>query len=342
LREKNGKLSLEPAAASTRRISAKEASVAFWAFEHKKPAGRYTDTLPLAAATYYPLISTGGIVGVLGLRLPGKRKLTPDQEEILFAFVNHAAITIERDFLASERRRLRVAEESEKLHEAILNSISHELRTPIAVILGAISTMQLKSTENNGGVQSALMHEVDIAARKLNVLVSNLLDMSRIEANKISLIRQSHDLRNIIGEVTERLRSDLEGNTVTTDFHGDDFCCDCDNTLLQQALMNIVVNSAFHNQKGIKISVSCSSLPPDKLTIVVSDNGVGIPPEIIDSVFDKFFRSPTAVTGGTGLGLPIAKAIVELHGGSITASNLPTGGACFTLTLPKRQPAGAK
>lgn len=342
LREKSGKLALEPAAASTRRISAKEASVAFWVFEHKKPAGRFTDTLPLAAATYYPLISTGGIVGVLGLRLPAKARLTPDKEEILFAFVNHAAITIERDFLASERRRLRVAEESEKLHEAILNSISHELRTPIAVILGAVSAMQLKSTENNFAVQSELLSEVDIAARKLNVLVSNLLDMSRIEANKMRLNRQSYDLRNTITEATERLRSELRNASLSVEFQGDDFTCECDNTLLQQAIMNIVVNSVLHNENGVAIQLTCSATEPGNLTVVISDDGVGLPPELIDSVFDKFVRSAQANSGGTGLGLPIAKAIVELHGGSITASNLPTGGACFRLTLPRCRPTGEK
>lgn len=333
LREKNGKLSLEPAPGSTRRMNAKEASVAFWAFENKKPAGRYTDTLPLAAATYYPLISTGGIVGVLGLRLSGKRRLTPDQEEILFAFVNHAAITIERDFLASEKRRMRVAEESEKLHAAILNSISHELRTPIAVILGAVSTMQLRSTAQKAAVQTELLDEVDIAARKLNVLVSNLLDMSRIEANKISLNRQYYDLRNVMSEVGERVKAETGAKNLQFTFYGEEFMCFCDNTLLQQALINIIANAVLHNQPAVNIDVQVTSMP-EAFSILVSDNGKGISPDIIDSIFDKFVRSATANAGGTGLGLPIAKAIIELHGGTIEAENRPTGGACFKVRLP--------
>jgi len=335
LRDKNGKLELRPAEGSNRKLSPKEASVAFWAFENRKPAGRHTDTLPLSSGTYYPLISTGGIVGVLGLRLPKRQSLRPDQEEILFAFVNHAAITIERDFLASERRRARVAEESEKLHAAILNSISHELRTPIAVIRGAVSAMQLKSTEKNAAAQSELLGEVDIAARKLNVLVSNLLDMSRIEAGKIRLNRTPCDLRDIIRETMEKMQSDLAENRVRVDFRGENFSCICDYTLLQQALINIIANAATHNKPGIEISIHCAEIGPDHLKVIVADSGMGIPEEILDTIFEKFVRSTAASPGGTGLGLPIAKSIIELHGGNVTAHNRPEGGAVFEISLPR-------
>ena len=339
LRDKTGRLDLKPAEGSNRKLNSKEASVAFWAFEHKKPAGRYTDTLPLSGGTYYPLISTGGIVGVLGLRLPKRQKLRPDQEEILFAFVNHAAITIERDFLASEKRRARVAEESEKLHAAILNSISHELRTPIAVISGAVSAMQLKSTEKNAAAQSELLGEVDIAARKLNVLVSNLLDMSRIEAGKIKLNRTPCDLRDIISETMEKMHSDLAENRVRVDFQGEDFSCLCDYTLIQQALINIIANAATHNRPGIELSVLCAEMGPDQLKVIVADRGTGIPEEILSTIFEKFVRSAVASPGGTGLGLPIAKSIIELHGGSVSAFNRPEGGAVFEVLLP-RKPLG--
>ncbi len=335
LRDKNGKLELQPAEGSNRKLNPKEVSVAFWAFENKKPAGRHTDTLPLSVGTYYPLISTGGIVGVLGIRLPKRQRLRPDQEEILFAFVNHAAITIERDFLASERRRARVAEESEKLHAAILNSISHELRTPIAVIRGAVSAMQLKSTEKNAVAQAELLGEVDIAARKLNVLVSNLLDMSRIEAGKIRLNRTLSDLRDVIRETVERLQNELTGNRMRVDFQGEDFSYLCDHTLLQQALINIIANATTHNKPGIDISILCAEIGPEQLKIIITDSGTGIPDEMLDSIFEKFVRSPAASPGGTGLGLPIAKSIIELHGGSVTAHNRPEGGAAFEILLPR-------
>lgn len=335
LRAKDGKLDLKPAEGSNRRLSPKEASVAFWAFENKKPAGRHTDTLPLSTGTYYPLISTGGIVGVLGLRLPKRARLRPDQEEILFAFVNHAAITIERDFLASERRRARVAEESEKLHAAILNSISHELRTPIAVIRGAVSAMQLKSTEARPEARAALLAEADIAARKLNVLVSNLLDMSRIEAGKIKLNRENYDLREILHSSLEKLKGDLAESRVKVDFQGRDFSCYCDYTLLEQALLNIISNSVIHNKPGIEIEIRVTEMESGDLRIIVADNGAGIPADMVETVFEKFVRSPSAVPGGTGLGLPIAKSIVELHGGTIFAANRPEGGALFEILLPR-------
>lgn len=340
LRGKDGKLDLRPEQGSNRKLSPKEASVAFWSFENRKPAGRHTDTLPLSTGTYYPLISTGGIVGVLGLRLPKKLRLRPDQEEILFAFVNHAAITIERDFLASEKRRARVAEESEKLHAAILNSISHELRTPIAVIRGAVSAMQLKSTEHNQAAHSALLNEADIAARKLNVLVSNLLDMSRIEAGKVRLNRENHDLRDIVRETVEKLHSELSEDRVRLDFQGKNFSCLCDYPLVQQALLNIVANAATHNKPGIEISILCSENGADQLKIIVSDTGQGIATDMLDSVFEKFVRSPAAIPGGTGLGLPIAKSIIELHGGTITARNKPEGGALFEILLPRNAQVG--
>jgi two-component system sensor histidine kinase KdpD len=340
LRGKDGKLDLRPEAGSNRKLSPKEASVAFWAFENRKPAGRYTDTLPLSTGTYYPLISTGGIVGVLGLRSGKRQRLRPDQEEILFAFVNHAAITIERDFLASEKRRARVAEESEKLHAAILNSISHELRTPIAVIRGAVSAMQLKSTEHNAMAHSALLNEADIAARKLNVLVSNLLDMSRIEAGKVRLNSEYHDLRDIVHETVEKLRGELSEDKVRVDFQGRDFSYLCDYTLLQQALHNIISNAATHNKPGIEISVLVNELSPEQINVVVADSGSGIPKDMLDSVFEKFVRSPSAIPGGTGLGLPIAKSIIELHGGTISVRNRAEGGASFEIVLPRAVSVG--
>ncbi len=333
LREKNGQLALKPAA-STRRMAPKEASVAYWVFEHKKPAGRYTDTLPLAAGTYYPLVSTGGIVGVLGLRLSGRRRLTPDQEEILLAFVNHAAITIERDFLASERRRARVAEESEKLHAAILNSLSHELRTPIAVIRGAISAIQLKSAGGNISAQAELLHEVDVAATKLNTLVSNLLDMSRIESGKVALNRSDYDLREIVHDALEKTKPELSGYVVSVAINGSGFTCFCDYALLQQVVINLVLNAACHNRPGTRIEIEIRHLEDSDFVIVVRDNGAGIPPELLDSVFEKFVRASNARPGGSGLGLPIARSIAELHGGKLVAANLPTGGAEFVLTLP--------
>jgi len=353
LREKNGKLDLTVAEGSNRKLTPKEASVAFWAFENKKPAGRYTDTLPLSIGTYYPLISTGGIVGVLGLRLRKKTGalrspwlaaplrpsvavgLRPDQEEILFAFVNHAAITIERDFLASEKRRARIAEESEKLHDAILNSLSHELRTPIAVIRGAVSALQLKSTADKPEARQALIEEADIAAQRLNVLVSNLLDMSRIEAGKIRLNKEMHDLREILQNTLEKLKPALNPEHVTLRFEGKNFMRLCDYTMLQQALINIIMNAFTHNSPGVKVDIFCADLGEGQSRILIGDDGQGIHDDMLDSIFEKFVRSPKAVPGGTGLGLPIAKSIVELHGGSLTVINKPEGGALFEILLPE-------
>lgn len=334
LREKTGRLNLTPAAGSTRRMTPKETSVAFWAFENKRPAGRHTDTLPLAGATYYPLISTGGIVGVLGLRLSARRRLSPDQEEILYAFVNHAAITIERDFLASERRRARVAEESEKLHAAILNSLSHELRTPIAVIRGAISAIQLKSAEGNIRAQAELLSEVDAAANKLNTLVSNLLDMSRIESGKLGLNRNDYDLREVVGDAIDKIRPALGGYRVSVSYDGDNFLYSCDFALLQQVVINLVLNAVTHNVPGTVIEIRMSHLMDGDYSIAVRDNGTGIPSGMLEKIFEKFVRSPNARPGGSGLGLPIARSIAELHGGKLLAANLPSGGAEFVLTLP--------
>lgn len=339
LREKNGKLDLKPVAGSNRKLSSKESSVAFWVFEHKKPAGRYTDTLPLANGTYYPLVSTGGIVGVLGIRLPKRLRLRPDQEEILFAFVNHAAITIERDFLASERRRARVAEESEKLHAAILNSLSHELRTPIAVIRGAVSAIQLPSAQKNAEAQRELLKEVDIAARKLNTLVTNLLDMSRIEAGKVRLNLATHDLRDILTDTANKIRSEFSGVPLSLDFSGDSFSFVCDYALMEQAFANLIANAVVHNVAGTRIEVLMNRHETGEFTIIVRDNGTGIAPDLLDSVFDKFVRATSAKPGGTGLGLPIAKSIIELHGGIITLKNLATGGAEFLISLPKKNEA---
>ncbi|MBV6494874.1 MAG: Sensor protein KdpD [Turneriella sp.] len=332
LRDKNGKLNFSDG--NHPKPTPKEASVASWAFEHRKPAGRYTDTLPLSASTYYPLISTDTIVGVLGVRRSTQQGLAPDQEEILFAFINHAAITIERDFLASEKRRARIAEESEKLNAAILNSLSHELRTPIAIIRGAVSALRLDSAATDAKAQRELLEVAEDASQRLNLLVSNLLDMSRIEAGKIRLNKELYDLRDLLQDTLEKAKPSLESSQVELQFVGSVFTVSCDYTLLQQALLNIVSNAVFHNKVGVKINIHCRT-QSESVRITIADNGVGIPNGMFETIFDKFTRSPQAKSGGTGLGLTIAKSIIELHGGTLTAQNRNEGGALFDIYLPR-------
>jgi two-component system sensor histidine kinase KdpD len=329
----DGQLARQPHSSSTLSLSDKEYGVARWAYTHGKPAGRFTDTLSQSAAQYHPLHTPTRIVGVIGIRTRQDERLTFDQETLLETFMSQIALVIEREILDEAAEQSAMLRESERLYTALLNSISHELRTPIATIKGASSSLLDPATGANEAARAALAKDIQSSADRLNQLVENLLDMSRLESGRLQLKREWCDLSDVIGVAVQRVSYCASTHPIELQLAPDLPLIQLDFVLMEQVIVNLLDNACTYTPTGTIIRIA-AQVQDDQVEITVSDNGSGIPQELIERVFEKFYRLPGSATGGTGLGLSISRGLVEAHGGTLTAENLPAGGAKFTLRLP--------
>jgi two-component system sensor histidine kinase KdpD len=323
----------QPHPAGTLALDEKELSVASWAFVNRKQAGRFTDTLPSAAARYLPLRAPSGVVGVLGVRQRSSERLAPDQETLLETFASQVALAIERMLLDATAGQARVLAESERLYKTLLNSVSHELRTPLTAITGAATSLLDPHIGGGQAAREALGREINEAATRLNRIVDNLLSMTRLESGRLRLNLEWCDVNDLVGVALNRVRNDLAGHTVIVDVAPDLPLVRIDFGLLEQALYNLLHNAAVHTPPGTRVRVS-ARVEGQELILSVADRGPGLPPEDLERVFDKFYRVPGTQTGGTGLGLSITRGLVEAHGGRIIAENRANGGVRFTIRLP--------
>jgi two-component system sensor histidine kinase KdpD len=312
-----------------------ELAVANWAFEHDQPAGRGTDTLSAAPLRCQPLKTARGLVGVLGLRpkQPGSL-LTPDQRLALNAFANQAALALERANLVEQARQAELLQATEKLQTALLNSISHDLRTPLVAITGALSALEEDDGFLNEATRRSLVENARSEADRLNRLVGNLLNMTRIEAGALKLACEPCDISDLIGSALEIVESRLSGRSVAVTLSPDLPLVSLDFVLMVQVLVNLLDNAIKYSpvNQGIEVYAFPEG---DKVQIEIADRGTGIPPDDLERVFDKFYRvqRPGNISG-TGLGLSICKGIVEAHGGVIRAENRPGGGVRILIRLP--------
>ena len=335
LGEADGEISARTHPASTMELDAKEFGVASWTYWNEKKAGRYTDTLPSAQATYFPISGPRYPLGVIGVRPKHEAKLTTDQEGSLENFIAQIASAMERELLNDINKKSIVVAESERLYKTLFNSISHELRTPIATILGASENLLHFYSDNTGHSASEYSHEIHIAAERLNRLVANLLDMSRIESGMIRPKMDWCDVRDLINASLKGLERELTGHLIDVDVDAEMPLVKLDFGLIEQAITNLIHNAVVHTQEGSAIQVSARVAGQDCL-IIVADNGKGIAKEDLRRVFEKFYRAEGLKGGGAGLGLTIAKGFVEAHNGSLQVRNRESGGAEFTIRMPLR------
>jgi len=316
-------------------INESELAVAIWAYQHNQLAGRGTDTLPAAPLHCRPLKTSRGVVGVLGV-MPANPAayLTQEQARLLESFANQAAIAIERAQLAEQARQAQLLQATEKLQTALLNSISHDLRTPLVSITGALSSLQEDGVNLDDDTRKNLVDTASAEAERLNHLVGNLLDMTRVEAGAIHASREPCDVQDVIGSALERLNVLLKDRRVEVKVSPDLPLVPMDFVLMVQVLVNLLDNAIKYSAPGTPIEVTARTIERN-LEIQVADRGIGIPPEDLTRVFDKFYRvqRPGGVIG-TGLGLAICKGIIEAHGGRIQADNRIGGGTVVTATLP--------
>lgn len=311
----------------------KEFSVANWVFDNKKQAGKYTNTLPDAGLQYFPLISRKGIIGVLGIKFNKEGKLTQEKMILLRSFISQITSSLQREINVDENKNKQIYAESEKLFQTVLNSISHELRTPISVITTAVSNMNDEKTASNPEFRKMLGDDLNAAAMRLNRLVENILDMSRIESGYLSLNLQFYEVGDLMGTVLNEIEEEPHKQRISLHIEENLPLIKIDINWFKQAIINILHNAISYTPPESEINIR-SFLKSDKqLVIAILDNGPGIPEDSIRKIFDKFFRVPGSKSGGTGLGLTITKAIVEAHNGRIIAANRPEGGLSFLILL---------
>ncbi len=312
-------------------------AAARWAWEHATPAGRGADTLPGAKRLFLPMRTGRGMIGII--RLDGDRDgplLTPDQRRLLDSLSDQAALAIERIALVQDIDRARLQAETEKLRAALLTSISHDLRTPLASILGSATSLKAYRDTMDGAGQDELLQTIAEEAERLNHFIANLLDMTRLESGAIAPRGEWIDLGDVVGSALRRAGSVLTRHAVEIALAKDLPMLKLDPVLLEQALFNLLDNAAKYAPDGTRVAVRAAR-EDGRVRLEILDEGAGIPTADLERIFDKFYRvlASDKKRAGTGLGLAITRGFVESMGGTIAAGNrADRSGAVFTILLP--------
>lgn len=317
------------------KLNDEEIAVADWVYRHAEPAGRHTNTLPAAQLRYLPLQTSQHVVGVLGV---GQSKtidfdLTPAQRRLMEAFANQGAQAIERAQLEKTNRKIALLQSAETLQNALLNSISHDLRTPLVAITGALSALNDNEMKMDEPSRNTLIENARSEADRLNRLVGNLLNMTRIESGAIKLHIEPGDIQDLIGTAIEQLGKRAEKHQIKVNIPDKFPLVPIDFTLMVQVIVNLLENAIKYSPENSTIEISAST-NNTQANLQILDRGIGIPPNDLARVFDKFYRvqRPESISG-TGLGLSICKGIIETHGGQIRAFNREGGGTGIKIEL---------
>jgi two-component system, OmpR family, sensor histidine kinase KdpD len=320
--------------APTYSLDDRERGVAQWVFQRDQSAGLGTDTLPAARALYLPLRASGHLVGVLGVMPSDPRRFQgPAQRQLLEAFADQVALALERMTLERQTQQTQVEIEAERLRTALLSSLSHDLRTPLAGITGSATSL-LQDRSMRDEVRRDLLQTIVEEAQRMNRLIGNLLDMIRVETQTLVVQKEWQPLEEPIGVALIRLDERLQGREVQVQLPPDLPLVPLDGLLIEEVLINLLENAVKYTPAGSPITISARA-DNETVTVDVADRGPGLPPGEEARIFEKFYRSVGAPPGGgVGLGLTICRGIVQAHGGRIWAENRPNGGAVFRFTLP--------
>jgi two-component system sensor histidine kinase KdpD len=318
-------------ASSDLSLGMKESAVADWAFKNRSPAGRGTDTLVSAELLYLPMQTSGDVLGILGVRLMDQADYTsPLSRRLLQAFATQAALAIERVHLGKQAEQAQILEARESLERALLNSISHDLRTPLVSITVALGALRNKKSPLEQETLDDLLDAAWEDAAHLNRFVGNLLAMTRLESGALKLKQIPCDVQDLLGCALAVLEPQLGKRKIEVRVPPGLPLIKMDMVLMTQVVVNALKYTP--RQTNVELAVRLFDYT---LTLIVSDRGPGIPENDLKRVFDKFFRVPVPEgAGGMGLGLSICKGIVEAHGGSIHAENREGGGLQMIIALP--------
>lgn len=310
-------------------LDAGELGVAGWVYEHARPAGFGTDTLPGSRALFVPVQSAATATGVLAVLLD--QPLTADHKSFVEALARQAAFALERAQLAVEARQAALRARTEELRSTLLSTVSHDLRTPIAAITGAGTALrdQALAPESRAEMIDTICEEAD----RLERVVANLLDMTRLDGGAIDLKRDWVPIEEVIGSATTRLKGQLSRRTVSVELPDDLPMIFVDPVLMQQLFVNLLENAVKYTPADSPLELAAKQ-EAGQIILEVRDRGPGIPRGDEERIFERFYRATPKSTPGVGLGLAISRAIARVHGGALVAENRAGGGAIFRLSLP--------
>ncbi len=347
--QKGNDLALAASAPDPTTLSTAAMSAARWAWERREAAGAGTGTLPQVGWTFRPLVGVRGLAGVAGYGALADR--STDEERLLSALLDQGAVAIERAALAADQAETEASRRSDRLRAALLNSISHDLRTPLATVMGSATTLIDYGPQLKSEVRSDLLESIREEAERLNRYIGNLLDMTKLEGDALNPRSQLIDVREVLSAAIERVDRRLADRPLTRDFPAELTSVQLDPALLEQAVVNILENAIAYSPGDSPIEVAAYE---DRHNVVISveDEGKGIPAAELERVFDRFRRieeNSDRAGGergkGVGLGLSISKGFVEAMGGRIAAASPIHGdaisglrGTRILISLPKTVP----
>lgn len=337
LRLPNHLLSTDAHPASSWVLSEKEKSVSDWAFSRRVNAGKFTDTLPDSEALHLPLTARTAIMGVLSIRPIAGKTFDLTERELLDAFSGLIASILEKDHFIQAFKHAEVYEISERLKRALLDSVSHELKTPLAAVQAGVESLVQEKSSAKSGTRESAVHEIRIALERLHRIINNLLDMSRIQAGVVKPKLEWCDIEEVVQAAIDLAGDILKDCHIVTEVEKNMPLVRLDHALIEQSLYNLLINAAFWGKTPAKTGANITiraSIHDGKLVISILDEGTGIRTSDIEHVFKKFYRATDSKTGGTGLGLSIVQGFVQAHGGTVAARNRATSGAEFEMIIP--------
>lgn len=331
----NNQLKIYSAPGITKDLSPKDEGVAQWVYDLGQIAGLGTNTLPFTDAVYVPLLATHGPVGVLKVRPRQPEKLLiPEQIRLLEACCNQIALALEVDRLQENAKISQIAIETERLRTALFSSVSHELQTPLAVIVRLVNTLRKRKSEESPAEERQLVDDIVHESERLNRLINNLLQITQLEEGKIKLHKKPRSLEDLIKASITRVEKRLGSKPYKLHLPPQLPPVSFDKVLMEQVMVNLIENAILYTPENSPIEIAVA-LEDDQILVSVADRGPGLQLEDIDKVFDKFYRGQTPTKeAGSGLGLSVCKSIIKAHEGKIWAENRWDGGAIFYFVLP--------
>ncbi len=314
---------------SPMKFSENDRSIALWVFKHSTRAGKHTDTLPSTDYTFYPLAGNSGNMGVIAVL--HETVFTQGEAQFWEAYISQISGKFEREFLREAAKNAYILNESDKLYKTLFNTISHELRIPVATIMGASDS--LLNTGHNEEVRTELSNEIYKASERLNRLIENLLSMSRLESGRITPRMDWCDVHDLINRITDNLRTELASFNLMVVIPDNMPLVKLDFGLMEQVLHNLVYNACQYAAKNTNLRIKMY-YDHGNFVLEVMDRGPGFPKDALPFIFNKFYRVEGSKAGGTGLGLSIVKGFVEAQKGTVAVENRQNGGARFTIKIP--------
>lgn len=330
LRLADHSLSAKPHGLGSFDLDGRAVEVANWVYTHRGPAGKFTATMPEADALHLPLQARTAIMGVLIVKPLPHKTFDAAERELLETFGVLIGTILERDHLLAAFKHAEILEASERLHRALLQSVSHELKTPLAAVRTGIDA--LVSDRLTEPKKELTVHEIQSALRRLQRVIDNLLNMSRIESGAVRPKLDWCEVEEVIEAAIDLASDSLREHRIMTQIAKNLPIVKIDHALLEQALCNLLLNAASWSPPGSTIRVT-AQIDDHNLLLSVADEGEGIPESEIGHIFEVFYRGANAPPGGTGLGLAIVEGFVRAHGGNIRAANRQPHGAEFTATI---------